>query len=184
MRLAATFIIAITFFASPSGAEPPPEPNTVAFARMSGTCSTLKIAGRVFSCKVVSFYQNEQGRANFTVVLDDPVDDRHIVTFSGDNGRMNGDVYELPIDRMLLKSRNRPKMDGLPIPAVELSTGACKQLGSIVKGWVSNISCNATDRNGNTYELQFDSDGSPVPMWHVRPSKPTIQESSATSLAP
>jgi hypothetical protein len=178
MKLAAALSIAITFIATTSEAEPPLEPNTVAFALMSGTCSTLKIAGHVFSCKVVSFYQNELGRANFTVVLDDPTDDRHIITFSGDNGLTKEGVYELPIDRMLLKSKDRPKMDGLPIPAMEISTGACKQLGSIVKGWVSNISCNATDRNGNTYELQFDSDGSPVSMWHVRPSKPTIRQNS------
>src|SRR6185437_8406011 len=77
--------IAILLIATPSLAETREEPATVAFARMSGKCSTLRVAGRGFSCRAVSFYQTEIGRANFTIVLDDPADSRHIITFSGDN---------------------------------------------------------------------------------------------------
>lgn len=168
--------IAIIFLATPSVAETQSEPSTIAFARISGRCSTLRVDGRGFACRAVAFYQNEVGRANFTIVLDDPTDSRHIITFSGDNGRrLPDDRYELPIDRMLLKSKDRPKMDGLPVPLVETSTGMCMQLGSFVSGQISSIACNATDRNGRSYELQFVSDGSPVRMWRVRPSRPTIK---------
>src|SRR3954466_8957449 len=47
-----------------------PGMDTVAF--MAGTCSTLKVAGRDFACKSLVYFHNEQGRANFTIVLDDP----------------------------------------------------------------------------------------------------------------
>jgi hypothetical protein len=164
--------IAIIFAAAPAVAEEPP---TIVFARMSGKCSMLRVAGRGFSCRAVSFYQTEIGRANFTVVLDDPTDSRHIITFSGDNGRRLDNMYELPVDRMLLKSKDRPKMDGLPVPQVETSTGMCRQLGSFVSGQISSISCSATDQSGRTYEVQFESDGSPVKLWRVRPSRPSIQ---------
>jgi hypothetical protein len=84
-------------------------------------------------------------------------------------------VYELPVDRMLLKSKDRPKIDGLPVPLIETSSGMCRQLGSFVSGQISSIACHATDQSGRIYEVQFESDGSPVTMYRVRPSKPTIQ---------
>src|ERR1700680_4766988 len=81
----------------------PQEPDISMFALMSGKCSTLKIAGRDFACRSVAYFHTQHGRANFTVVLDDPTDDSHIISFSGDNGRRERDnLYELPIDRMLL----------------------------------------------------------------------------------
>lgn len=170
------FAIAAVCLAGQAIAEPKREPDTVAFALMSGKCSTLKVAGSEFGCKAVSFYQTELGRANFTIVLDDPKDDRHIITFSGDNGRRQDETYELPIDRMLLKSKDNPTTtDGLPVATVEASNGKCRQVGSFVTGQISNISCSATDRNGKTYELQFESDGTPTLMWHVKESQPTIQ---------
>ena len=98
---------------------------------MSGRCTTLKVAGRDYRCRAVAFFQTEEGRANFTVALDDPNDNSHIITFSGDNGRRTGDLYELPIDRMQLKSKDRPKADGLPIPFVESSAGICKQARTV-----------------------------------------------------
>jgi hypothetical protein len=167
--------LAILFVATPVLAQTREEPATVAFARISGKCSTLRVAGRGFACRAVSFYQTEIGRANFTIVLDDPADSRHIITFSGDNGRRQDNTYELPVDRMLLKSKDRPKMDGLPVPAIETSTGMCRQLGSFVSGQISSIACHATDQSGRTYEVQFESDGSPVQLYRVRPSRPTIQ---------
>ena len=139
------------------------EPDMDILASMSGNCSTLKIAGRDFACRAVAFFHSGQGRANFAIALDDPADDSHIVTFSGENSRREQDnSYELQIDRMLLNSKDRPKVDGLPVPTVELSTGICKQLGSFATRQVSSISCSAVDRNGKRYELQFDSDGSPI----------------------
>lgn len=145
------------------------EPDTTVFASMSGKCRTLKIAGRDFACRVVAFYQTEQGRANFTIVLDDPADNAHIVTFSGENGRKDqDDLYELSVDRMLLRSKDRPKVDGLPAPLVELSTGTCKQLGNFAKGQVSSIACIASGTNGKKYELQFETDGAPIRVMRLR----------------
>lgn len=165
-RCCQAFAVAIVLFATPSVAERQ-EPNTIIFARMSGKCSTLKIAGRDFKCRAVAFYQTEEGRANFTIALDDPTDDRHIVTFSGDNGRRTQDMYELPIDRMLLNSKDRPKVDGLPVPFIEVSTGICNQLGNFVTGKVSSIYCAAVDQNGKRYELHYESDGSPISVRRI-----------------
>jgi hypothetical protein len=139
------------------------QPDTDILALPSGKCSTLKVAGRDFACRDVAFFQNEQGRANFVIALDDPNDGSHIITFSGDNGRREkDDLYELQVDRMLLNSKDRPKVDGLPVPVVELSTGTCKQLGNLRTTGISSIACSAADRGGKSYELQFESDGSPT----------------------
>src|SRR5207237_10038991 len=139
------------------------KPDTLAFAMMSCKCSTLKVAGRYYACRAVAFFQTEEGRANFTVALDDPDDDSHIITFSGDNGRRpEANLYELPIDRMLLKSKDRPKADGLPVPSVEPTAGLCKQVGNFVTLELSSISCSAIDKNGKKYELQYQSDGAPM----------------------
>jgi hypothetical protein len=175
------FAVAIVFLATPVVAEParsvaaisndsrPQEPDTDIFALMSGRCSTLKIAGRDFACKTVGFFHSEEGRTNFTIALDDPADASHVISFSGDNGRRNEDnLYELPIDRMLLSSKERPKADGLPVPSAESAIGTCRQLGNFALRQVSSISCSATDRNGKRYELQFESDGSPMIIRRVR----------------
>ncbi len=147
----------------------PQEPDADIFALMSGKCSTLKIAGRDFACRAVAFFHSEQGRTNFTIALDDPTDDSHVISFSGENARREQDnLYELPIDRMLLNSKDRPKVDGLPVPLVELSAGICKQLGNFATREISSISCTATDKNGKKYELQFESDGSPMTVRRVR----------------
>ena len=145
------------------------EPDTVIFAMMSGRCSTLKIAGRDFACRAVAFFQTEEGRANFTVAIDDPGDDSHIITFSGDNGRRpDANLYELPIDRMLLKSKDRPKADGLPVPSVESTAGLCKQVGNFVTLELSSITCSAVDKNGKKYELQYLSDGAPMAVRRIK----------------
>jgi hypothetical protein len=166
------FALAIIFIAMPARASDElqrQEPDTVIFAMMSGKCSTLKVAGRDFACRAVAFFQTEEGRANFTVALDDPNDDSHIITFSGDNGRRpEANLYELPIDRMLLKSKDRPKADGLPVPSVESTAGLCKQVGNFVTLEVSTISCTATDKNGKKYELQYQSDGAPMAVRRIK----------------
>jgi hypothetical protein len=147
------------------------EPDIDIFALISGKCSTLKIAGRDFTCRGVAYFHSEQGRANFTVNLDDPADSSHVVSFSGENAqRDQNNLYELSIDRMLLNSKDRPRVDGLPVPFVELSAGTCKQLGNIAVGVVSSISCAAMDKNGKKYELQFESDGSPITVRRLRQS--------------
>ncbi|MGY2902632.1 hypothetical protein [Bradyrhizobium sp. URHC0002] len=166
------FALAIIFIATPAFAQdelPRPEPDTVIFAMMSGRCNTLKVAGRDFGCRAVAFFQTEEGRANFTVALDDPNDDSHIITFSGDNGRrQDANLYELPVDRMLLKSRDRPKADGLPVPLVEPTAGLCKQVGNFVTLELSSITCSAVDRNGKKYELQYQSDGAPMAVRRIK----------------
>jgi hypothetical protein len=147
----------------------PQEPDTDIFALMSGKCSTLKIAGRDFTCRTVGFFHSEEGRTNFTIALEDPTDNSHVISFSGDNGRRNEDnLYELPIDRMLLSSKDRPKADGLPVPSAELASGLCRQVGNFALLQVSSIACSATDKNGKRYELRFESDGSPIILRRVR----------------
>jgi hypothetical protein len=152
--------------------DPAPDELTIVLAIMSGKCTTLKIAGRDFGCRAIAFFQTEEGRANFVIALDDPADSSHIITFSGDNGRRPQDnLYELPIDRMLLKSKDRPRVDGLPVPRVELSAGLCKQIGTFAARQVSSISCSAVDKNGQKYVLQYESDGSPIAVRRVRQTK-------------
>jgi hypothetical protein len=147
----------------------PQEPDTIMFASMSGKCNTLRVAGRDFACRAVAYYQTEEGRGNFVVALDDPNDDRHIITFSGDNGRKPSDtLFELPIDRMLLKSQDRPKADGLPVALVESSAGLCRQVGNFVTRQVASIACSATARDGKKYELQFESDNAPISVRRVK----------------
>jgi hypothetical protein len=155
----------------------PAEPDTDLFALMSGKCSTLKIAGRDFACRAVAYFHGEQGRANFTIALDDPTDNSHVISFSGENARREeqNNLYELQIDRMLLSSKDRPKADGLPVPSVELSDGTCRQLGSLAAMQISSISCSAVDRNGNKYELQFVSDGKPITLRRVK-QMPLVSE--------
>ena len=180
MRLCRQMLaVATIFIATPSAAEPikPQETDTDIYALMSGTCSTLRIAGRDFACRAVAYFHSKHGRANFTIALDDPTDEAHVISFSGENGqRQQEDLYQLPIDRMLLNSKNRPKVDGLPVPFVELSAGICTQLGNFAARQVSSISCSAMDKNGKTYELQFVSDGLPITLRRVRPSPPTIRQ--------
>jgi hypothetical protein len=161
------FAVALALLATPSFAAD--DPNTIIFAMMSGKCRTLKVAGQDFACRAVAFSQTEEGRANFTVALDDPDDDSHIVTFSGDNGRRpEANLYELPVDRMMLKSKDRPKADGLPVPFVEASAGLCKQVGNFVTMQFSTISCTATDKGGKKYELQYESDGEPMSVRRIK----------------
>jgi hypothetical protein len=147
------------------------EPDIDMFALMSGKCSTLKVAGRDFACRAVAYFHTQHGRANFTVALDDPADHSHIISFSGENARREQDnLYELQIDQMLLNSKDRPKVDGLPVPFVELSAGVCKQIGSFATRKVSSVSCTAIDKNGKKYELLFESDGSPITLRRIRQS--------------
>jgi hypothetical protein len=191
--LAAEIALAIALFASPAVADPSDggaaqpvvttteaarhHPDVDIYALMSGRCSRLKVAGHEFRCRAVAFFHDEAGRAQFTVALEDPADESHILSFSGENGlRTEDNLYELTIDRMLLNSKDRPKVDGLPVPSVESSAGLCRQTGNLAKRQVSSVSCNATDNSGKRYELVFESDGSPIILRRVRQSKPTIKQ--------
>jgi hypothetical protein len=156
----------------------PQAPDTDLFVLMTGTCSTLKVAGRDFACRTVAFAHSVQGRAYFTVALDDPSDQSHIISFSGEiTKRSNDTTYDLTIDQMLLNSKSQPKADGLPVPAVVKSAGRCVQLGSLASGHISSVVCAATDKGGRKYDLRFESDGSPITVRHVNPSAPTIRQS-------
>ena len=149
------------------------EPDVDMFASMAGKCSTLKVAERDFVCTTVAFFHSPGGRSSFTVPLHDPDDDAHIITFSGEKGKKErDDMYVLPIDQMLLKSKDRPKVDGLPVPSVVLSTGTCKQIGNFTAQQVSSITCDATDANGIKYAFQFESDGSPIRVHMISVSNP------------
>ncbi len=158
---------------------PPAQQNTLVdlLALMSGHCKTLKVAGRTFACKTVAYAHGNQGRVNFAVAVDDPTDESHVVSFSGENGkRADDNSYELPIDRMLLNSKDRPKVDGLPVPAEQTSTGTCRQTGNFAAKKVKDVTCSATDSEGRRYELQFVSDGTPVSVRRIRQSAPSIQD--------
>jgi hypothetical protein len=180
--------VATVFAATPAsaqmiGATPaatelePVKPDIDLYALMSGNCRTLKIAGQDFACRAVGYFHSEKGRALFTVALEDPLDNTHVVSFSGANGRRTRDnLYELRVDRMLLSSKERPKADGLPVPMVELSAGVCRQVGNFAARQVSSISCSARDRGGKAYELQFESDGSPITLRIVRQTTPSIRQ--------
>jgi hypothetical protein len=160
------------------------EPEIDMFASMAGKCSTLKVAERDFVCTSVAFSHSPGGRSGFTVPLNDPDDDTHIITFSGEKAKREQDnLYELSIDQMMLKSKDRPKVDGLPLPAVELSTGTCKQIGNFATQQVSSVSCIATDGKGRKYELQFESDGSPIRVMRIRAADPAEEERRAQVLA-
>ena len=158
---------------------PPAQQNSLVdmLALMSGHCKTLKVAGRPFACKTVAFAHDDKGRVNFAVAVDDPSDENHVVSFSGENGkRADDNSYELPVDRMLLNSKNRPKVDGLPVPAAQTSTGTCRQTGNFAAKKVNDVTCSATDNEGRKYELLFVSDGTPVSVRRIRQSQPSFQD--------
>ena len=155
----------------------PEAPDTDLFALMTGRCSTLRVAGHDFTCRTIAYAHSTKGRAYFTIALDDPADQSHIISFSGGNGqRTNDNLYDLAVDQMLIKSKHQPKADGLPVPAVVKSAGRCVQLGSFATLHISSVVCSATDRQGRKYELRFESDGSPITVRRVNPSAPTIRE--------
>jgi hypothetical protein len=160
------------------------EPEIDLFASMAGKCSTLKVAERDFACSSVAFTHSPGGRSSFIVPLNDPDDDTHIITFSGEKSkREQDDRYELSVDQMLLKSKDRPKADGLPIPSVEPSTGTCRQIGKLAMQQVSSVSCIATDEKGRKYEFQFESDGSPIKVRMIRATDPETEERRAQVVA-
>ncbi len=77
---------AIIFLATPAVAEtaksPPPSlsQDIVQMQHAAGRGTRFCVPGGFI-------LPTEIGRADFTIVLDDPPDSRHIITFSGDNGR-------------------------------------------------------------------------------------------------
>jgi hypothetical protein len=155
----------------------PQTANIDLLALMAGKCSTLSIAGREFTCRTVAYVHNLQGRVYFTIAVDDVTDKSHIISFSGENGeRTTENLYDLKIDRMLLNSKTRPTVDGLPVPATVTSAGRCVQLGNFATGQVSSVVCSAIDKDGMKYDLRFESDGSPMVVRRVNPSAPTIRQ--------
>ena len=160
-----------------SSSDDGPTPFIDLLASMSGHCKTLMVAGRSFNCKTIAYAHGDKGRVNFAVAVDDPEDENHVVSFSGENGkRADDNSYELPIDRMLLNSRDRPKVDGLPVPSKQASTGVCRQTGNFAARKVTDVTCSATDSEGRRYELLFVSDGTPVSVRRIRQSAPSIQD--------
>jgi hypothetical protein len=159
------------------------EPDIDMFASMAGKCSEMRAAEREFACNSVAFFHSPGGRSSFTVPLNDPDDDSHILTFSGAKAKRDQDLYELSVDRMLFKTKDRPKVDGLPLPDVVLASGICKQVGNFAAQRVSSISCAATDANGEKYQLQFESDGSPIRVQIIRVADQAAEQGRAKLLA-
>src|SRR5580692_10842411 len=158
------------------------EPDIDMYASMTGKCSSVKVAEHDFVCTSVAFFHSPGGRSSFTIPLNDPDDDSHIITFSGDKAKRDQDVFELSIDQMLLKSKDRPKLDGLPVPSVVPASGSCRQIGNFATQHVSSVACTATDANAVTYEFQFESDGSPIRVMMIRPPDPEPDERRAKAL--
>jgi len=159
------------------------EPDIDMYASMTGNCQQVKVAEDDFACTSVAFFHSPGGRSSFTIPLNDPDDDSHIITFSGDKAKRDQDVFELSIDQMLLKSKDRPKLDGLPVPSVVPASGSCRQIGNFATQHVSSVACMATDANAVTYEFQFASDGSPIRVMMIRPPDPETDERRAKVLA-
>jgi hypothetical protein len=135
---------------------------------LSGRCTTFRAAGQNLPCRAVKYFHGESGRAYFTIAVDDPADKGRIVSFSGDKARRDrNDFYELGIDQVLLNSRERPLVDGIRVPRLEPSSGTCKQTGDIESKQIKSVSCVATDREGRTYELQFEADGQPATVQKI-----------------
>src|SRR6516162_8348412 len=152
--------IAATCLAAPCLAQTAPvaeheRPSVDLYALMSGNCKTLEVAGHNFACKIVAFFHSEKGRASFTVALDDPADESHVVSFSGEYGQRS--------------------QEDLHVLSVERSDGVCRQVGKFAGRQVSTVTCTAADRSGQHYELAFESDGMPITLRRVRPSPPTIR---------
>lgn len=185
MRLCRPLLaIAAILLATPCVAEDRQPIDVDMFAVMSGKCSTLRIAGRDFRCTSIAFFHDQRGRARFTIALNDPGDTSHVVAFSGESAqREQENLYELRIDRMLLNSKDRPKVDGLPVPSAEASAGICRQFGNFATRQVASVSCSATDQKGRKYELQFESDGSPIRVQKIRQADLSEEERLARRLA-
>ncbi|MBV9532446.1 MAG: hypothetical protein JO283_15630, partial [Bradyrhizobium sp.] len=63
----ASLFVAAASIAQPSLPTRQAEPDIDLYALMSGQCTTLKIEGRDFKCKIVAYFHSEKGRADFTV---------------------------------------------------------------------------------------------------------------------
>jgi TonB family protein len=138
-------------------------------AYLPGRCRTMTIAGPNLACKYVVYTRTKPGRAYFTVVLDDPNDPRHVLTFSGTEGRKPGyDQYELSIDRILHYSKAQPPIDGVPSPVVEPSSGICKQVGDFSARKLASLSCSTANPAGRSFTLEFVSDGTPIKVKSAR----------------
>jgi hypothetical protein len=160
------FAVAIVVFANPLAAEPVYDINM--YALMPGKCGTLRIAEIDYRCKIVAYFHSERGRADYTIVLDDPADESHIISFSGENARRDEERYELSIDRMLTKIQTRTEGRWPTRSAIEISEGTCTQIGSFTKKQISSVACIATTNDGKEYELQFESDGLPIEVRKLR----------------
>ena len=64
------FAFALIFPAAASAAGPVYDIDM--YALMTGKCTKLRVAGNDFDCKAVAYFHSQQGRADFTVVLDYP----------------------------------------------------------------------------------------------------------------
>lgn len=182
-------LAALIFFLAPASAQPQADspaqagmlvPRTESaldlLALMSGRCETMSISGHQFACSTVAYSHSDGGRVNFAVVINDPEDSSHVVSFSGENGKRGDDnSYQLVVDRMMLNSKDQPRVDGLPVPAEHKSAGRCLQTGNFAAKKVSTIKCSAIDGDGHSYELLFVSDGSPVAVRRIRQSAPSTQ---------
>src|SRR3982074_3221174 len=69
---------------------------------------------------------------------------------------------------MLLKSKDRPKADGLPMPSVEPTAGLCKQVGNFVTLELYHMFSDERAQHGQKYELQYQSAGIPMAVRRIK----------------
>ncbi|RTL67099.1 MAG: hypothetical protein EKK42_15075 [Pseudonocardiaceae bacterium] len=139
-----------------------PLDNTKQALLFKGKCTFAIKGQQSFTCKGVSFWLFDNGRANFTVAFDDPDDDGHVISFSGQSQpQISKKSYTLVVDRVLLNSQGRPKHNGLPVPQIKGATGICNQTGGSAAGSVQKIMCMASNKQAN-YMLFFESTNLPI----------------------
>ncbi|RTL77234.1 MAG: hypothetical protein EKK35_17875 [Bradyrhizobiaceae bacterium] len=175
----AIFVLAMVFVCSTAHAQ---QADIEISALMKGRCQAA-VANKSYNCKPVS-YMITGNRALFTMALDDPEDDGRVLSFSG--SRSDGEIspekaYELKIDRMLLNSKDRPKVQGVPVPLIKQAKGKCSQTGDFARRQVQVISCTATDDQGIDYLLRFESDGSPISVVRSKDERLPTEASASKS---
>jgi TonB family protein len=132
-------------------------------AFMAGKCNSANVGGQAISCKYAAYALTKSGRSNFKIALEDRDDARRAIAFSGVEARKpQSDIYEVSIDKILLYSKDRPKLEGEIDALAKAATGTCRQTGDFSRRKLSNLSCSATDEAGQVYSVDFGSDGSPI----------------------
>ena len=112
----------------------------------------------------------------FAVAVDDPSDENHVVSFSGENGKRADDNS---YGRRSTACCSTPRI-GRRSTAYRCRRSrppsAAAATGNFAARKVNDVTCSATDNEGRTYQRPFVSDGKPVSVRRIRQSSPSIQD--------